>query len=67
MADKWIIKPTGPNQLDVTVPDSFAVEEELASVTPQQLLRALAEWLELQEAGGKFSLEVEICGVDQKK
>lgn len=66
MADKWIIKPTGPNQLDVTVPDSFAVEEELASVTPQQLLRALAEWLELQEAGGKVG-DAKFCIIQKNQ
>ena len=53
MADKWIIKPTGANQLDVTLPDRITVDEEVASIAPQSLLRALAEWVALQEVGGK--------------
>jgi hypothetical protein len=49
MASNWIIKPKGPHQLDVTVPDEITVEEELEELDPHQLLRALSQWMELQE------------------
>jgi hypothetical protein len=66
MADKWIIKPIGTKKLDVTVPDSFTLEAEVASVPPEVLLRALAEWLELQEAGGKVG-DAKFCIIQKNQ
>lgn len=49
MANNWIIKPKGPHQLDVTVPDEITIEEELEELDPLQLLRVLSQWVELQK------------------
>lgn len=51
MANQWIIKPVGGQQLSVTVPDSLTVEK-MSDIDVLQLQRAISEWLEEQAKSG---------------
>jgi len=46
MSDQWVIKWVGPKELSVVLPSSMVVDQSGESLSPEELVRIILEWLE---------------------